>query len=115
MAGDTVANNMIDGNATRFGIATIAQGGGGGTVCQHIIVAEAIQMPGADTDRDMLANHIQNLCRQPTSTAHTVKIARLVNSDTALVYMSHGRGYRLNRPNIQEGLPSRTITTIKPL
>ncbi len=77
VAGDAVANHVVDGGADRFREALVVQWCRHGIQCTHdVLVADAVELAGRYPSPDVRADHIQHLPGQPAGNPHFVLLCR---------------------------------------
>ena len=86
VAGNTVADDMIDGNADRFGKAAIVQGRGIGAVIDDEIMAVFVQGARRHAGLYMAADQVQALGGQSAGAGHGLEIVRRVKFDQAGIF-----------------------------
>ena len=83
VAGNAVADHVVDGGADRLGESPVIQGGRNGAL--HVndkIVADAVQFVSGHPWLDMRANHVQDRRGQASGLPHGVLLGRGLNRDT---------------------------------
>jgi len=71
VAGDAVADLLVDGGADRFGEPLVTQGSWNAFLNIHdVVVAQGVQFLGGDAGNDIFCDHVQNLGRETTSDSH---------------------------------------------
>jgi hypothetical protein len=84
-AGDAVANDMVQRNASGFGKTVIIERSWDRFPRNDEIVTKSIKLLRRHADSDMLTDHIENFCSQLPSGAHAGEILAGVNCYSALI------------------------------
>lgn len=88
VAGNTMADNMVDRDAAAMCIATIAERRGHSPARDHEIPDEIVQLASRDTGHHMRCDHVQRRCCKLSCAAHTLKAGCVMKFDRA------GSGHR---------------------
>ena len=81
VAGDAVADDVIDRGADGFWVAAIAERRRHRTVTHDVVVAERVEGVGGDTGLDHRRQRIEHLCRKPPGLAHRLELLGPVGLD----------------------------------
>jgi hypothetical protein len=74
VAGDAVADHVVDRGAGRLGVAAVAERRGHGAAGQHEVVNELVDLLGGHARLNMRGDHIERLGSQPSGAAHPLEI-----------------------------------------
>jgi hypothetical protein len=83
VAGNTVADDMVDGGADRMAVAAIIEAGRQAAMIEHELAAEVVEPRGGNASDDVRRDHVQAFGRQPTRAAHAGEPFRPIELDVA--------------------------------
>src|SRR5690606_22067476 len=81
VAGNAVADDVVDRGADRLGIALVAQAGGRAAVVQGELAHQIVQLARGHARLHMLADHVQRLGDQAAGLAHALEPFRVIYAD----------------------------------
>ncbi len=72
--GNSMANDLVDRCAATFGIALVVERARNGSMFDHVVVAQNIDLESRDTRLEMRLNHDEHIRRQAAAALHDLNL-----------------------------------------